>query len=160
MFPLLSTKFFENVYFYLPLECAAPKDWLKYTTPHYNCSFPGLNSNDTFDELMNLLKLLTSQSPDAQIVAQIALEGGFDPCANSSGGKRKKRSTQSLCAEGFSADTTNRICYKSTEISQYQSDGIFTCNNYYDADLVMFYNDSYAQGFLALLKSGKAICSL
>ena len=124
---------------------------------HCICSFPGLNANDTFDELMNLLKLLTSQSPDAQIVAQIALEGGYDPCANSSGAKRKKRSTSSLCDEGFSADNTNRICYKSTGISQYQSDGIVTCNNNYNGDLVVFYNDSFAQGFLPLLKSGKSI---
>ena len=125
--------------------------------PHCICSFPGLNANDTFNDLMNLLKLLTSQSPDAQIVAQIALEGGYDPCANTSGAKRKKRSASSLCDEGFSADNTNRICYKSTGISQYQSDGIFTCNNNFNGDLVVFYNDSFAQGFLPILKSGKSM---
>ena len=106
---------------------------------------------------MNLLKLLTSQSPDAQIVAQIALEGGYNPCAGSIAGKRKKRSTASMCDVGFVADTTNKMCYKSAEISQYQIDGTDTCKNNYDADLVSFYNDSLAIGFLALLKSGKAM---
>ena len=36
---------------------------------------------------------LISKNPDSDIAAQVALDGGFDPCQGSTPGARKKRST-------------------------------------------------------------------
>ena len=54
-------------------------------------SFPGLKPGD---DAMGMLKLLTSKNPESDIAALVAIDGGFNPCDNSTVGvKRKKRST-------------------------------------------------------------------
>ena len=59
-------------------------------------SFPGLIQGD---DLPNLVKLLTSKNPDSDIAAMVALDGGYDPCDNTTlFGSRKQKNHRSYQA--------------------------------------------------------------
>ena len=121
-------------------------------------SFPGLRVGDN---VLSLVKLMTSKNPDSDITALVALDGGYNPCDNSSffsvpeSKRRRKRSVYNGCDEGFVADTANGYCYIVVEELTYFDDGETTCQNSYDADVVQFENDSYVDGLIGLLNSGE-----
>ena len=79
---------------------------------NFSNSFPGLLQGD---DLPTLVKLLTSKNPDADVAAMVALEGGFNPCDNSTLLGSRKVSTDNVstspCDPGFVLDASNGYCY-------------------------------------------------
>lgn len=64
--------------------------------PH---SFPGLEPED---DVLGLLKVMTSKHPDDYISAKIALAGEYDPCKpNNVKQNRTKREDTSNCEKGI-----------------------------------------------------------
>jgi hypothetical protein len=60
--------------------------------------FPGLTASD---DVLSVMRLMMSKSPDTAIAANVALDGGFNPCDNSSGlTSRKKRAAVTGCDPG------------------------------------------------------------
>ena len=119
-------------------------------------SFPGLLPGDN---VINLIKLLTSKNPDGDIAASVALEGGYNPCDNSSTFNqtqtmKRKRSTGSDCKDGFVADNVNGFCYTVLPKSTYLSDGSTYCTDTFEAEALTFEKDSQVDGLLGLLTSG------
>ncbi len=106
--------------------------------------------------------MLSSVRPDLTIAAQIAFEGGYDPCNNDTfflgqDSNRKKRNTNEICDPNFEADEENGYCYLSIEKTlgpQTVSNGTDYCNTY-SAELLTFENDAQVEGFLQLYLSGK-----
>ena len=122
-------------------------------------SFPGLTPRD---DVLGLLKLLSSISPDLTIAAQVAFDGGYDPCNNATfflgqDSKRKKRENIALCDPGFVADDANGYCYINMDSqggSQTFSRGKEYCNTL-SAELLSFEKDAQVEGFLKLFSLGK-----
>lgn len=106
------------------------------------------------DNVVKLVKLLTSKDPDGDISAAVALDGGYNPCDNSSVVTRRKRSTDTGCDVGFVADTVNGLCYAVLSKVTFLDDGNTECKTTFDADVLDFDNDSKVEGLLGLLKSG------
>ncbi len=105
------------------------------------------------------MKLLTSKDPDGDISASVALDGGYNPCDNSSvfnlnQTMRRKRSTGNGCDDGFVADAANGFCYTALPMSTFLEDGATTCKSDFDADALEFDNDAKVTGLLGLLQSG------
>ena len=100
---------------------------------------------------------MTAKNPDADIAASVALDGGYNPCDNSSfySQKRRKRQTSNGCDSGFIPDTTNDLCYMALTNLDYLDDGATTCQSLNGAELLYFETDAEVQGFLNILKSGK-----
>jgi len=81
---------------------------------------------------------LSSISPDLTIAAQIAFEGGYDPCNNATfflgqDSNRKKRAIIQICDKGFVADEDNGYCYLNSGViegPQMVSYGKNYCNKY------------------------------
>jgi hypothetical protein len=128
--------------------------------PFLNCggfvSFPGLLPGDN---VVDLVKLLTSKNPDGDIAASMALDGGYNPCDNSSVYNvnqtiRRKRSTNNGCDNGFVADTANGYCYAALPLSTFLEDGTTTCKSEFEADVLEFDNDTRVTGLIGLLQSG------
>ncbi len=115
-------------------------------------SFPGLLPGDN---VVSLVKLLTSKDPDGDIAAAVALEGGYNACSNSSQQLRKKRSTENDCGAGFVADVVNGFCYNVLPTSTFIDDGSSKCKNTFEADVLKFENDNQVDGLLGLLHSGE-----
>jgi hypothetical protein len=115
-------------------------------------SFPGLQPGD---DVVSLVKLLTSKDPDGDIAAAVALEGGYNACGNSSQQSRKKRSTDSDCGAGFVADVVNGFCYTVLPTSTFLDDGDSNCIKNFEAEVLVFENDYQVDGLLGLLKSGE-----
>jgi hypothetical protein len=124
-------------------------------------SFPGLTPTD---DVLGLLKLLSSIRPDLAIAAQIAFDGGYDPCNNATfflglDTKRKKRAILQICDKDFVADEDNGYCYlNSQNIKGPQTFlvGQEYCTNH-SADLLTFENDAQVVGFLQLYSSGEYV---
>ena len=119
-------------------------------------SFPGLLPGDN---VINLIKLLTSKNPDGDIAASVALEGGYNPCDNSSTFNqtqtmKQKRSTGSDCKDGFVADVVNGLCYTVLPESTNLDDGSSKCIDTYEAEALYFNKDSQVDELLVLLTSG------
>jgi hypothetical protein len=120
-------------------------------------SFPGLLPGD---DIVKLVKLLTSKDPDGDISAAVALDGGYNPCDNSSlfnvpQTTRRKRSADDGCDDGFVADAVNGFCYTALLASTFFDDGTTNCKNNFDADVLEFDNDTKVAGLLYLLQSGE-----
>ena len=111
------------------------------------------------DNIISLAKLLTSKNPDGDISAAVALEGGYNPCDNSSvvnqtQTMRRKRSSGSDCEAGFVADVINGFCYTVLPESTYFDAGSTNCTDTFEAEALTFQKDSQVDGLLGLLKSG------
>ena len=117
------------------------------------------------DDVLGLLKLLSSIRPDLAIAAQVAFDGGYDPCNNATfflteDSKRKKRNVINICNTGFVADEDNGYCYLNLEKikgRQTVSYGQTYCKRL-NAELLTFENDAQVEGFLKLYSSGKYVC--
>jgi hypothetical protein len=54
------------------------------------------------DDVLSVIRLMMSKNPDMTIAASVSLDGGFNPCSNSSGlTSRKKRATTTGCDPGL-----------------------------------------------------------
>jgi len=113
------------------------------------------------DDVLGLLKLLSSIRPDLAIAAQVAFDGGYDPCNNATiflikDSERKKRAIIEICDKGFVADEDNGYCYLNVDKKQTVSYGQNFCKRL-SSDLLTFENDVQVAGFLNLYSSGKYV---
>ncbi len=111
-------------------------------------SFPGLS---TTDDILDLLKLISSNHPDLTIAAQVALDGGYDPCNNKTFhlSKEKKREFIEPCDPGFVLDSNNELCYTQMQEDASIQTGKDFCSSL-SAEILTFVNDVQIQGFLQL----------
>ena len=102
---------------------------------------------------------MTSKSPDLNIAAKVAFDGGYDPCNNATfflgqDSKRKKRENTEPCDSGFVADHDNGYCYIGYPWNILPvSNGKDFCNSL-SAELLTFENDAQITGLLQLIASG------
>jgi hypothetical protein len=93
------------------------------------------------------------------------VDGGYDPCDNSTffESKRKKRdatamasataTTKPVCDDGYFPDSINEYCYKSLDNLGTLDEARSNCTAI-GAQLIKFETDIQASGFLRLLKTG------
>ncbi len=115
-----------------------------------NFSFPGMLPQD---DIINLLKMLSSKNPVNEIAAKIALDGGYDPCSKFTGNENFWKNTPH-CDLGFVVDHANGYCYKVLPSLENFNDGKITCNYNYDAEMVLFYSDPEVKSFINLALKG------
>jgi hypothetical protein len=111
------------------------------------------------DDVIGMIKLLVSKNPDADIAAIVALEGGFNPCANTSAAAattgRRKRSTVAECDPGFVADDVNKYCYYAHYNLLPMRDSFDFCKAFNpDSELLYFENDNQVIGLLSMVSGG------
>jgi len=100
-------------------------------------SFPGLTATD---DLLSLIKLMISRSPDNSIAASVVFNATQWPCTLGN----------ITCPRGFVLDASNSVCYfVLPDLTSGYSD--ILCP---ESTLVQFYNDAEINGFVNLLKSG------
>ncbi len=104
-----------------------------------------------------MLTLLASKNPTNEIVAKIALDGGYDPCKTINQNDSFWR-TQEGCGADFVADNFNGYCYKVMSTIENLDDGEKICKYDFDADLVMFDTNSELTGLIELVITGMIFC--
>jgi hypothetical protein len=97
---------------------------------------------------------MSSKNSASEIAANIALEGGYDPCDFFSGNETFWTSNAG-CNEGFVADSNKEYCYKILSSLENLSDGRSKCEYEYDANLILFHTNSEVVSFLKMVESGK-----
>ena len=116
--------------------------------------------------LTDVIRLMTSDSPDPVIKAAVGLNGGYDPCSNYQQNssdetptlsiRRRKRSADDFegCDTGFVTDNSSDYCYSTLSGTDDPDAAYGLCNNL-DANLILFDNDYQVQGFINLTLQGK-----
>ncbi len=106
------------------------------------------------DDILSLLKLMSSKNPVNEIAANIAFEGGYDPCDTFTGNEIFWTKNDG-CEDGFIQDSNKEYCYKILTTLESLSDGQSKCEYEYDADLILFYTNFEVLSFLKLVETGK-----
>lgn len=88
-----------------------------------------------------------------EIVANIALDGGYNPCRKFSGNESLWINNVG-CEEGFMPDWGKEYCYKVLENKENFKDGNYQCEYQYDAEMILFSTNSEVVSFLKLLQRG------
>ena len=116
----------------------------------YFFSFPGILPKD---DILSLLKLMSSKNPMNNLAAKIALDGGYDPCSKFSGNE-KFWSQMTACETGFIPDYSNGYCYKVLPTFDTLNDGKKKCEYDNNAELLLFNSNSEVTEFINLILSG------
>jgi hypothetical protein len=114
-------------------------------------SFPGAFPDDN---ILGLLKLMSSKNYKTDLAAKIALDGGYDPCTKFSGNENFWRE-RAGCEPGFVADKSNGYCYKVLPTLESFNAGEKRCKFDYFAEILLFTTDSEVIGLLDLIQRGK-----
>ena len=130
-----------------------------------DATFPGITVDD--GPLTDVIKLMSSDSPDPVIKSVVSLKGGYDPCTNhplnSSDDiptlnirRRRKRSAgdSQECANGFVTDNSSDYCYKMLSDTKYFEEVDSFCGDL-DSSPLSFDNDYQVQGFINLTMQGE-----
>ena len=105
------------------------------------------------DDILSLLKTMTSKNPSSEIAAQILLDGGYDPCLKFD--DNDPFWTNHIgCDDGFIPDYKNGYCYLLLPSKKNLQDGIDSCADNYDAELILFEKNAQVDGFLTLMNKG------
>ena len=95
-----------------------------YLAPYLDQYFPVKNENEQVFHglgftILELIRLIASKNPEARIRAQVARDGGYDPCATavSINGNETESSTSApqvtySCSPGFVKNIQSSYCYK------------------------------------------------
>jgi hypothetical protein len=116
----------------------------------FDFSFPGISPKD---DILSLLKLMSSKNPVKEIAANIALEGGYDPCTKFTGTERFWKKNIG-CDPGFTPGTGNEYCFKVLPTLETMSDGQRRCQYEYGAEMILFRSDSEVLDFFHLIHRG------
>ena len=84
----------------------------KYMNDYLRETFVGMDV-DTMNPTA-MLQLMTTTNPRSLITAEVAYEGGYDPCEGVTTGtakRRKRESPEPDCPEGFKYDSDLAFCY-------------------------------------------------
>ena len=106
---------------------------------------------------MDLLQLMTSKNPDADLSSKVIFEGGYNPCANDSKSvtsRRKRQAAPSGCNDGFVLDANNSLCYKVSEVLVDYTTAQQICSDI-NANILKFDGESQVEGFMHLLSSSE-----
>jgi hypothetical protein len=104
------------------------------------------------DNILDLLKLLSSKNPSNDIAAQIAFDDGVCQKINENGSFLMENPE---CDSGFVPDHDNGYCYKVLSDLKTFDDGDDACENQLDAELLLFDLSQELDGFLDLIDRGK-----
>ncbi len=99
---------------------------------------------------------MSSESPMSEVAANIALEGGYNPCDKFSGNESFWLKNVG-CPPGFIPDTTNEYCYKVLPNLETLSDGQYKCEYENGAEIITFLSNYEVLSLIFLLKMGKNI---
>jgi hypothetical protein len=113
-------------------------------------SFPGISPKD---DILGLLKLMSSKNPVNEIAANIALDGGYDPCTKFTGNEDFWKKNAG-CDPGFTPGPGNEYCFKVLPTLETMSDGKRKCQYEYGADMILFLSNSEVIRFFNLVKRG------
>ncbi len=118
-----------------------------FTKIHY--SFPGIQPKD---DILSLLKLMSSKNPSNDIATQILLHRGYDPCLKFTDNE-KFWSSYKPCEPGFIPDFKNGYCYYLLPIKKNLQDGDDFCRNNYDGELLLFDKNSEVEELITLINT-------
>ncbi len=124
--------------------------FLFYLIVIVNSSFPGINPHD---DILSVLKLMSSENPMSEIAANIALVGGYDPCEKFSGNESFWLNNHG-CQPGFIPDSGNEYCYKVLPTMDSLIGGKHRCEYENDAQMIEFASNHEVLSFILLLKTG------
>ncbi len=116
-----------------------------------NYSFPGIVPEDN---ILDLLKMLSSKNPSNDIAAQIAFDDGVCQKINENGSFLMETPE---CDSGFVPDHDNGYCYKVLSDLKTFDDGDDACENQLDAELLLFDLPQELDGFINLIKTGRCL---
>ncbi len=116
-----------------------------------NYSFSGIVPEDN---ILDLLKLLSSKNPSNDIAAQIAFDDGVCQKINENGSFLM---TNPECDSGFVPDHDNGYCYKVLSDLKTFDDGDDACENQLDAELLLFDLPQELDGFINLIEAGRCL---
>ena len=128
---------------------------ISYKVNLFNFSFPGVLPND---DIISLLKIMSSKSPVNEIAAQIALDGGYNPCYKLYGNESFWNDHVG-CEPGFVSDHAKEYCFKVLPDLENMSDGKSKCKDNSAAEMVLFDSNSQVLHLLDLTQKGKVIFS-
>ena len=111
-------------------------------------SFPGIVPEDN---LLSMLKLMSSKNPSNDISAQTASGGGV--CQKINENEKFWRENQN-CDSGFVPDYANGYCYKVLPEMKSFDEGDDYCEYFHDAELLLFDKPSEVDGFIDLIEKG------
>jgi hypothetical protein len=138
---------------YQNMDAEAQNEWLeRWSGSYLEKYFPGLDEESKSP--VDLINLMTTKNPDALIQAEVATQGGYNPCAESFTRKRKRRkrsTSSSQCQPGFIHDKRSGYCYQVAprdEYSEYCSEN--------DWEALIFNDDAEVTGFRSLVIDGKS----
>jgi hypothetical protein len=97
---------------------------------------------------------MSSESPMSKVAANIALEGGYDPCDKFSGNESFWLKNLG-CESGFIPDAANEYCYKVLPTLETLSVGKYKCEYENDAEMIGFLSNHEVLSLIFLLKMGK-----
>ena len=117
-----------------------------------NSSFPGVLPKD---DIISLLKLMSSKNPMNDLAAKIALDGGYDPCNKFSGNETFWTKTPE-CDPGFTPDYNSGYCYKVLPTLYNLNDGQNECEYQYAAEMVLFNSNQEVDGMINLIQTGRS----
>jgi hypothetical protein len=116
-----------------------------------NYSFPGIVPEDN---ILDLLKLLSSKNPSNDIAAQITFDDGVCQKINENGSFLMENPE---CDSGFVPDHANGYCYKILTDLKSFDDGDDACENQLDAELLLFDLPQELDGFINLIDKGRCL---
>jgi hypothetical protein len=108
------------------------------------------------DEVMDLLLLMTSKNPDADLSSKVMFDGGYNPCSNDTKTvmTRRKREAPPPCGDGFVLDVNNSLCYMVND-GLYDYETAFQVCSDSNANILYFEGESQVEGFMNLVNSCK-----
>jgi len=105
------------------------------------------------DDIISLLKLMSSKNPMNDLAAKIALDGGYNPCTKFTGNE-SFWDKNAGCDFGFIPDYDNGYCYGVLPDVENLNDGENKCNYNYAAEMILFNSNSEVNGFINLIQKG------
>ena len=114
------------------------------------CSFPGLLPEDN---VLDLLKMMSSKNPTIEIFSKFLLDGGYDLCKQLSENQTFWKN-KSECDPGYITDSKTGYCYIVHSTFENFDDGENICVQQYDAELLAFDTNFELSGIIELFKTG------
>jgi hypothetical protein len=106
------------------------------------------------DNIIDLLKMMSSKNPSNDITARIAFDNGVCQKINQNSKFLKENPA---CDPGFVPDHLNGYCYKVLTDLKTFDDGDDACENQLDAELLLFDLSQELDGFIDLIDRGKCL---
>ena len=121
--------------------------WMeKWSGGYLEDKFPGLDAGQS---PLSIIQLMTTKSPRSLIRAEVALEGGYDPCEGKNFTDDPSKTPRCRVSTGFSFLEGLNSCYKPAP----EFDLEF-CDAE-ESELFSFWSDTEVTNFINILKTGR-----